>query len=91
MRTDDELILRTRQQIDWTGPISQALSAAIVAAIILGANLPFYFMLRSDMKNLENKTDQRLEAIQQEMKDFHNEMKDLHHTLILIEERNKSK
>lgn len=45
-----------KPKIDWSGPIQ----VAIVAGIILGANLPFYMMHRNDLR-----------AIEHEIKDFH--------------------
>lgn len=48
-----------KTKIDWNGPIQ----VAIVAGIILGANIPFFVMHRSELRSIE-----------QEMKDFHKEL-----------------
>lgn len=44
-----------KRKIDWNGPIQ----IVIVVSIILGANLPFYFMHRADLR-----------AFEKEMRDF---------------------
>lgn len=73
-----ETIQNKTQKIDWSGPIQ----VAIVAGIILGANLPFFFMHRSEIR-----------AFEREMKDFHQkymeETKDFHGRLCGIEERSR--
>ena len=60
-----------RSKIDWSGPIQ----AAVVAAIILGANIPLFLYTQNSMQS-------NIKAIEAEMKDFHAK-------LIAIEERRK--
>lgn len=65
-----------RDKINWTGPIE----AAIVAAIILGATIPFFVLNKNEISEFRKETKEQITAIQQEMKDFHA-------SLIRIEER----
>lgn len=60
-----------RKRFDWSSPIE----AAIVAAIILGANIPLFIYSQSSV-------DAKISAIHEEMKDFHDR-------LIRIEERRR--
>lgn len=51
MSTDDKYLIDklTKPRIDWNGPIQ----LAVVCAILFGANLPFYFIHRHDIKEIE--------------------------------------
>ena len=70
-------------KIDWNGPIQ----AAIVAAIILGANIPFFMISRSDMQAANARSDAQIAAIKQDVAAIQAEIKDFHGRLIAIEER----
>lgn len=56
--------------IDWNGP----LQLAIVVAILIGVNVPFFIMSMNEVR-----------AIEKEMNSFHKEMKDFHERLVAME------
>lgn len=51
INSDDKYLIEKliKPRIDWNGPIQ----LAVVVAVLLGANLPFYFMHRADLKEME--------------------------------------
>ena len=51
MTNDDKYLIDklVRPRIDWNGPIQ----LAVVCAILFGANIPFYFMHRADIREME--------------------------------------
>ena len=71
---------KENQRIQWE-PI---VSAGIVVATILGVIVPLFVHLDNKMEKRLERTDQQIEAIHQEMKDFHGR-------LCSIEERNKER
>lgn len=78
---------KTINKINWEGPIQ----VAIVAGIILGANLPFFFMHRTDLKTIEAENRSFREKYEAENRDFRErwaqETKEFHGRLCNIEEK----
>lgn len=60
----------TTNKFDWA-PIVQI---GIVTAIILGANLPFFFMHRSEMRAMENEMREFREKSDRESREFREQM-----------------
>lgn len=72
-----------RSTIDWNGPIQ----VAIVAGIILGANIPFFIMSRNDTQTVRQEALAANARIETQIIAIHDEIKDFHTRLVAIEER----
>lgn len=68
MSTDDKYLIDkfTKPRIDWSGPIQ----IAVVCAILFGANLPFYFMHRHDIKESERKHEQNVKEMEKHHREW---------------------
>lgn len=68
--------MQKQNKIDWSGPIQ----IAIVTSILLGANLPFYFISKADIKAFQKESKEFWEKWAEESKEYHGR-------LVAIEER----
>ena len=61
---------------------SSLIELLVVMATIVGTTVPLYL-------HTDNKMNANLQAIQQEIKDFHSEMKNFHGKVCILEEKAK--
>lgn len=73
------------EKIQWQ-PI---IELSIVLFTILGSTIPLYIHTDSKLDSFQARNQEILEAIRQDMKQFHEEIKDFHGRMCAIEERNK--
>jgi phosphopantetheine adenylyltransferase len=61
----------------------------LILVATLGTNITLYVHTDSKLDAYQQRSFEMVDAIRQDIKDFHNEIKDFHGRLCAIEERNK--